>query len=36
MPLINKGIYIDMGDKAFEAKTSYYLQFQIKQCVNIN
>ncbi len=29
MSLICNGVYADTGDKAFEAETSYYLQFQI-------
>ena len=26
---ICNGVYVDTGDKMFEAETSYYLQFQI-------
>lgn len=29
MPLIEKGLYIDCGDKAYEAETTYYLNFHI-------
>lgn len=29
MSLICNGVYVDTDDKAFEAETSYYLQFQI-------
>ena len=28
---ICNGVYVDTGDKMFEAETSYYLQFQIEE-----